>query len=202
MKEKDGFTSYKKHIEGSSLYAFKGEGIINSPIEKIVGILLDNDNATKWVPRLKFCMIAERQNMWPMRFVQYSIFDAPWPVKDRYFLSEVNVDINTAKTRIVITYKNIDDMQPFWAITPPLKAIKGNIDGSQYTLVKRLNGVSTDFTAISIVQPNGNIPTWLINWVGESMPFDTIKRLKRRLNDPSLSPQEDIKKLFIHTQKR
>lgn len=180
IKEKHGVKAYKKHIPNSTLYTFKGEGIIPQPIEKVVALLLDNQSATQWIPKLISCKELSNNNQWPKSFMQFSLFDAPWPLKDRYFFSRIDVQIRDNGNTVIIDYEDIAAEAGLKEVQPPVKAILGELSGSEYTL-KRLDDGKTYFSAISAVRPNGKIPNWLLNWVGSSMPFDSFIRMNQEL---------------------
>ena len=194
MEEKWGIKAYKQRLINSDLYAFKGEGTFNSAMINVANIILNNDRATEWVPNLSECKTALKDNQWPVSFSQYSVFDAPWPVRDRYFLSRINVTVSPDKKDLVIRYDNIPSTEDV-EISPPSNAVKGRITGSEYYLTQRPDG-KTDFTAISRVDPKGNIPGWLINWIGKNMPFDMWERMEKRLKDPSVVVAPELYQLL------
>ncbi|MCY4046318.1 MAG: hypothetical protein OXE99_14740 [Cellvibrionales bacterium] len=196
IKQKHGVNAYKKHIEGSTLYSFKGEGIINHPIEKVVALLLDNQHATEWIPKLIRCQELKTNNQWPKSFMQFSLFDAPWPIKDRYFFSRIDVSVSDNGNQVIIHYDDISpDLGLKEAPIPP-NAILGKLSGSEYTLKRLANG-KTHFSAISSVKPNGKIPNWLLNWVGGSMPFDSYLRMDKALTGLARSVPQPILDLIV-----
>ena len=132
IKTKHGVSAYKKHLPNEGLYAFKEEGFIDHPIDKVLTVLLDNNRETEWVPKLSECKILKSES-WPQSFSQLSLFDAPWPIKDRYFYSKVSVEIN--KNNIDIFYHNLD-LQPPLTEDKKRNAIQGSIAGSHYRLIQ------------------------------------------------------------------
>lgn len=152
-------------------------------------VLLDNNRATEWVPKLSECKIVKSES-WPQSFSQLSLFDAPWPIKDRYFYSKVSVEIN--KNNIDIFYHNLD-LQPPLTEDKKRNAIQGSIAGSHYRLIQSTDDNRTFFIATSVVRPYGKIPQWLINWAGSSMPFDTVKRLNKQLQKSDINVPGSVK---------
>ena len=52
-RTKDGIRVYKREVPGSALLAFKGEGTVDAPIEKVATIIYDTTRATEWIADLK-----------------------------------------------------------------------------------------------------------------------------------------------------
>ena len=53
---------------------------------------------------------------------------------------------------------------------------------------------SIRLTAVSMADPRGSVPAWLINWVGSSWAYDTMARLRAQVN------RSDVVELPMVTQ--
>lgn len=184
IKEAEGVMSYKRQTANNSLMAFKATAIIDAPVHKVLDVLIDSEQSKLWIPKLKFSEIIERHS-WPNQYLQFTRFNAPWPVKDRIFLSQVNVTINPLNFQTDIHYSN-STQKRFIKNT-----IRGNAEGSHFTLEPRNNGKATYLVATSMADPNGFIPKWLINWVSTNVAHDTIILLRAYIKEnPTPTPPE------------
>src|SRR5690349_8969755 len=49
IREQDGITVFRREVPGSPVLAFKGEGVVPAPIEKVATIIFDTTRAPEWV---------------------------------------------------------------------------------------------------------------------------------------------------------
>ncbi|CAA0119246.1 Uncharacterised protein [BD1-7 clade bacterium] len=190
IKEQDGVIAYKMRDDKSGLYLFKSVGVIEAPIDQVLSVVVDSKEAQEWVPKLMECEILDVSEF-PDTFLQYSKYDVPWPMKDRVFISDVKIDVDPRTHRTEIRYTNTQHQIDY----DPEKVVQGYIGGSTYTLVPTRAGF-THITAVSVVDPKGGVPAWLVNWVAESMPFDTMQRLRARLESDDLVLDENLIALY------
>lgn len=55
-------------------------------------------------------------------------------------------------------------------------------------------------TAVSMADPRGSIPAWLINWVGSSWAYDTMVRLRAQVHRPDVIELPTV--VQIYTEER
>ncbi len=187
-RDEESIRSYKSNQAGQKLVAFKSDSVIDAPIAEVLSVLLDDEDADKWIPRLAGSEI--RTGDWPTDYVQFTRFDSPWPVRDRIFLSRVNVTVDPETHLTDIYYHN----QPNAELVP--KTILGSTEGSHYQLHSLNNGTQTRLIAISMANPNGSIPKWLVNWVCKNVPHDTVVLLREHLANNTIVVEEGILQLY------
>ena len=188
-RDEDNIRSYKSKQQGQKLVAFKSDSIIDAPIAKVLSVLLDSDTATQWIPRLQQSIISDAEK-WPLAYTQFTRINAPWPVRDRVFLSTVNVEVDPESHLTTITYTAKADAVAL------KKTVLGSVDGSVYQLSEVDNGRKTRLLAISIANPNGMLPKWLVNWVSATIPHDTVVLLRQYLANHSVSIDPKIARLY------
>jgi hypothetical protein len=184
MRDESGIRSYKRVVPGSPLMAFRGEAIIDAPIARVMSVLFDADRVGEWIPH----MLESRVLRWidePVEYVQYTLFDAPWPVADRVFLSHVTVEVEPETRRTVILYGDAED-EP-----PTNRWIQGYNGGSYYILEPVDEGRGTRIIGVGQADPKGSIPKWLINWIGSSWPHNTLVHLRTQV------ARDDIEELAV-----
>jgi len=87
----DGLTLYWSKVEGSQVIAFRGEGIVDAPLEKVASIIIDTTRGTEWIDSLVSSKVV--RNLSPTEFVEYDHAGIPFPfdqvMSDRDFVSHV-----------------------------------------------------------------------------------------------------------------
>jgi hypothetical protein len=174
-------------VPGSSIYSFRAESELDAPMVRVMSVLLDADRVDEWIDRLA----ESRVHRWiraPIEYVQYTRFDAPWPVTDRVFLSRVLISIDPRSHDTVIEYHNTKE-EP-----PEGRWLRGYAGGSYYELKPLDGGDRTALLAVGVADPRGSIPVWLVNWIGASWAHDTVMALRAQLARPDVEnlPEFDL----------
>lgn len=166
---KDGISVYTKDIPGSSLKAFRAEGDIQAPIEKVNRILYDTPGQVKWMPD---CIVSyDLKNDPENVFISYNETKAPI-VNNRDVI--VETIITKTKDRIIHESRAVDrpdlvpecrgkvrikDMRAMWELSPA--------------------GCGTHVIYEVIANPGGIIPGWLTNAASKDIPYRTVLGLKK-----------------------
>jgi hypothetical protein len=183
IRDDDGIRTYRIQRPDSPLLAFKGEGVIDAPIDLVSSVCLDAERAGEWIGLLSESVVL-RWLEEGRGYVQFTRFDLPWPVRDRVFVSRVVLDVDPDSYAATLSYHESDE-------TPAIDdAILGSTAGTHFRMRPIEGGAKTFFTGIGIADPKGAIPVWLVNWAGRSVPHETLQALRRqvRKDDVSVSP--------------
>lgn len=173
LRDADGIRTYQRIQEDSPLLAFRAEAAIAAPLDEVLSVLLDDQRVDEWIPGISQSII-ERWIRKPWEYIQFTRFDAPWPVRDRVFRSRVTIEVHREHSRVEIRYDaaggdlDIPD------------AIEGSAAGSYY-LLEPLEDHQTWLMAVSVADPRGSIPTWLVNWAGSTWAHRTVTLLREQL---------------------
>jgi hypothetical protein len=177
-RDEDGIRSYVRASSNSDLLAFKGETTLDAPIDRVLSVVLDADRVGEWIPRIVESTVL-RWERGSNEYIQFTRFNAPWPVKDRVFLSRVVLEIDPVTSRTSLRYYNAPEE------TLPVRddgpAIHGSAGGSYYLLEPADGGRATRLLAISAADPKGSLPVWLINWAGTSWAHETMSSLRAQV---------------------
>ncbi len=183
IRDDDGIRTYRMDRPDSPLLAFKGEGVIDAPIERVLSVCLDAERAGEWIGLVSESAVL-RWLPGSRAYVQLTRFDLPWPVRDRVFVSQVELDVDPRSYVATLTYHESDEAPAIAG------AILGSTEGTQFTLQPVEGGARTLFTGVGIADPKGAIPAWFINWAGRSIPYRTLQSLRRQAgkDDVTVSP--------------
>jgi len=180
IDEVDGISVFRKEIVEDDLVFFRGEGLIDAPLIKVVNVIIDEDRTTEWVDDLVESKVLKVIN--PKEFFVYTHVGTPFIVEDRDFLSLGK--IITRKGHFEMNLNSVVD-----PILPPGKYVRGDVH-----LSWKLDAVEDDkktfITAEMNTDPKGNVPRWLINRVQKSWPKNTIQKLRSQAakNDIQIKP--------------
>ncbi len=93
-------------VAGSPNYAFRGTGIVQTNIGRVISTLYDHTHANRWVHKLAESKALRDGNL---SMVVWQRFDNPWPVKDRDFVYLANPTYDEEKKYFRASFSDITD---------------------------------------------------------------------------------------------
>ena len=173
VKTKVGIKVDRKTMSGSSLFAFRGEGVLDVPIGNLVTVLLDDTIAVEWVDlMLEHSIIREET---PEKQLIYEWYGLPWPISDRDYVMWEVANYDAEKKEFTLDFESVDD-----ASKPKQDCC---VRAMAYRTFWRLVKVSDTQTNVEVevfTDPKGSLPAWLINMIQEDWPWKTIAGLRSR----------------------
>lgn len=184
----DGLTIYWSKVEGSPVIAFRGEGIVDAPLEKVASVIIDTTRGTEWISSLVESRVVRENSS--TEFIEYDHVGIPFPftavISDRDFVSQVNLEADPQTKRMTVKYDSMEE-----ADVPPIKKYTRGIINCEFKLVPMSIPEETYVEAEVFTDPKGNIPKWLVNFFQQSWPQDTFEGLRKQVK------KSDIKILPI-----
>jgi hypothetical protein len=184
----NGLTTYWSNVQGSQVIAFRGEGIVDAPMEKVASIIIDTTRGAEWISSLVLSKVV--RNISDTEFIEYDHVGIPFPfdqvISDRDFISDVNVKYDTKTGWMTVSYKPTTDIDA----SPMKKYTRGIID-CEFKLARMSMPDQTYVEARVFTDPKGNIPKWLVNFFQQGWPQDTFEGLKNQ------AKKTDIKTLPV-----
>jgi ribosome-associated toxin RatA of RatAB toxin-antitoxin module len=168
-KDKNGIQVYTRDRQGKGILEYKALTIIETDLEKLVGIIHDVDNYPSWTAN---CSTAEVYKVLSdSSRIEYMTTPVPWPLSDRDVVMEFVVMKHTdtyfhayltSKPDAIPEkkkYLRMKNSEGFW--------IFNKIDDHKVEIIHQFYG-----------DPEGNIPMWIINMFIVSGPYKTLKNLR------------------------
>lgn len=179
VRSEEGVRVYRREVPGSSLLAFKGDGIVNAPIAKVATVIFDTTRAHEWIEDLESSKIIR----WVSKneFVEYDHIGTPFILKDRDFLSLVSMKLDPEQGKISFHYRSTED-----PAVPPTKYIRGELMGTNFVLTSVDGGKGTHIHGEIHADPKGSVPKWLVNHFQKNWPVITLKNLRRQVAKPDV----------------
>ena len=186
----DGIKAEKKEVPGSAVLAFRGEGIVDAPLTKVATIIFDTKRAPEWIVDLEFSKIVKWLS--PSEWVEYDHINTP-PIimKDRDFVSKVNLNIDAKAKSITFLYSNTTDPE-----APETKFIRGDLMNTTFLLQSIENDQKTHVVGEIHCDPKGSVAKWIVNYFQSDWPIDTIRNLRKQAAKPDVKNNEKIVALF------
>jgi len=194
-----GLTIYWSKVEGSQVIAFRGEGIVDAPLEKVASIIIDTTRGTEWIDSLVSSKVVKKISA--DEFIEYDHVGIPFPfdtlMSDRDFVSKVLLEADPQTRRMTVSYLPTEDEQ-----APVLKKYTRGIMTCVFKLVPMSLSEETYVEAEVHCDPKGGVPKWLVNFFQEGWPqttFENLRRQAKKTDIQTLPVVEDL--LQKHTVK-
>jgi len=175
IDDEHGIEVFKKDLPDTALTAFRGRGIIQAPIGKLMWVMSDNVHRTEWVDRLVKSVILQQEDGYSS--IVYQEFSTPALVAKRDFVYRArarSLPDGSAKLEIASVH------HPH---APPTVGVRGELRDTSYLFVPK--GPGATFVDVSVVtDPKGSLPKWVVNMIQKSWPMNTLMALREHVKKP------------------
>jgi hypothetical protein len=161
----------KKSIGDSDLVAFRGVGVLAGTPVEVATAMLDREHRISWMRDVKELRTVRIFS--PGHYVEYSLVQTPFIVKNRDFVVRTDVEADPARKRIVINSRSVVDVE-----TPETSAVRGELTEGRFTLESGPRPGTTKITADMDVDPKGTCPRWMVNHFQKNWPIVMFYSLK------------------------
>ncbi len=186
LGDDDGITVYRREVPGSSLIAFKGEGVINASIIRVASVLTDSSRATEWVDSLAESKIVRQVS--ETKTIHYDHIATPFVLKDRDFVSDCKLEFDPAHKKVTLNFHAVTD-----PLAPPTNYVRGELMHSSFTLTSLEHGTKTHIVAEIHADPKGSVAHWIVNLFQKRWPRNTITRLRAQVAKPDIQEHPRLK---------
>lgn len=171
-KRADGITVHTRPVEGSGIDEFRGEAIVDAPVDAIVALLRDSDRFKDWFPNTSESRLLDREGDVSH---QYSVMATPWPISDRdnVLRSVLSRDPATGVVEIEVTAN--PDHYPEQPDRVRVRRARG---GWRF---EPRGPARTHVTFFMHLDPGGGVPQWMINARVVATPFEALSNLRATL---------------------
>ena len=162
------------------VFSYRAETVYDTSIEKAVSLVLDVENAVKWVPYMGSVKVLSRDDK-KGEFLLFMLLDFPFPLKDRDLVVQGKIQKN-AQGIISIKNKAIDKG---YAKNP--NYVRLNDYQGDWTFQKLANN-KVKVSTYSYANPEGSIPLKFVNLFVEQKPYQMLQKMKTELGKSSSVP--------------
>lgn len=193
-KSQDGIKVYTCDTDTSKFRSIKVECELMCSLGKLENCLLDFENYTHWQFNTVECKRIEK--IGDGEFIYYAKIEAPWPVSDRDMV--VRLRSNRSGNQLLISANSEQGI-----LSEKEDVVRVPASRSQW-IVKEIGKELLEIRYSIQIDPGGNVPAWLVNWVCANAPLQSFqalkKRLKKSISDHLLLDQkhENMNDLDVH----
>lgn len=181
-KESDGIRIFTTDLPGSDFAAFKAVADMDVSMSQLMAVMINPKSCMEWVHNC----IASRafgDGDFHDRYA-YSVNDMPWPVQDRDYVIRIRTHGEEQSGVVVMDLNAIPDARK---------------DNDDYVRVEKsdtlyrfepLGPDQTRMTWIQHTEPNGTIPSWLVNSLIVDIPLKSMRKLETVAQKPRYAGYE------------
>lgn len=170
-KDKNGVKVYTRSLDSTKIKEYKAVVLANTSVKKALEVILDGNNLWKWNHKTSESKTVSQIS--GSEFIFWMKNDLPWPIKNRDNVSLVKVreitngywiDILPGPSSLVTEDEGtirMTNFKGYWSIVKKGKAVQ---------IIQQLYG-----------DPEGSLPSWLLNSVLTTAPFHSFCDLKELL---------------------
>jgi hypothetical protein len=186
IDDDDGITVFRREIAGSPVIAFKGIGVVNAPIARVVAVITDTPRSTEWMDSTSEARVVRKVS--PLEQIVYTHIATPVVMKDRDFVTRAKAEIDGAKKRFVIRIQSVNDPG-----APPTSYVRGEIHQSSFILTSIDGGKKTQVVTEIHADPKGSVAKWIVNLFQKNWPHNTIKNLRKQVGKGDIKESADLR---------
>jgi hypothetical protein len=185
----DDISLFRQEIPGSDVFAFKGEGYVDAPLEKVASFMADPLHSKDWIENLKSSRII--QVISPLEHIEYNQIRMPLFVTDRDLVLDVKVEVFKENQELVTHLKSVDRPD----IHDCGDCVRGELIDSSFVL--KAAGPDRTFLVATIhADPKGSIAKWIVNNVQHDWAKYTIKRIRRQMKRTDIQILPEYQNIF------
>ncbi|MGK0222409.1 MAG: hypothetical protein ACI9ON_001648 [Limisphaerales bacterium] len=168
-RDRDGITVYTRSVPGSDFKEVRSEMTVPSPVNEMVGLVMDTDACPDWAALCKESHVAESVS--PQEAFIYTYNDLPWPVTDRDAVGHVKwsvADDRTVTMQVEIVLGKVPTKR---------RVIRLSQGTTSWAFTPTASG-NTKIISYAHLDPGGSVPPWITNMLLVDAPFDTMENMR------------------------
>lgn len=165
-----GITVSVRDEPGRDLPSLRGQGTIEGDVLYVLSVVLDAKGAMEWAEGAD--EVALLREIDPRQHLIYTHTDTPWPVTDRDMVMKRKIEVVKAGEAFRLRLECVAEGKA------PVDGIIRIRDCSSEFMLRKVDAQHTSIDYQVRVDPEGNLPKWLVAWVARKVPFDTLVNLE------------------------
>lgn len=174
-KATDNIRVYTIEQPDSNFRAFKAIAILDVPIQNLMAVMIDPTSCVAWVHG---CVESYGfgDGSFQDRYA-YSVNDMPWPVTDRDYVLHIVTEGREANGEVVMNLNAVPNRR---------EEIDGFVRVDRSDTVYRFvpEGDQTRMIWLQHTDPNGSLPSWLVNSLLVDIPIKSLQNLEQVAGQP------------------
>jgi hypothetical protein len=173
-KEGDGIQIFTRPVQGSAIREIRGATGVAAPFAAVVAVLADVSAIPQLSEMVSEARVLDSEGGTRCRY--YSAIGVPWPLRNRDVVYQRRITQDPATLAVVLTDVAVGD-------APPRDGyVRMTQSRQQWTVTPNGRQVLVEMRALS--DPNGPIPSGIINMMSVGAPYKTLEKLRKLVMDP------------------
>ncbi len=174
-RNEQGIRVYTRPVAGSPLLEFRGETIVNVPVEKATAFYERENELTEWFHRSKESKLIKKIS--DTESLLYLAADLPWPFFDRDGIYRRVKSVDPATGAVIYELHSAPDIYP-----PQKNRVRILYLNAEWRFTP-LPDNRTQVNYRTHTAPGGYIPPLLLNRFVVSIPFKTLLKFRAQVNN-------------------
>lgn len=170
MKEKNGALIYSRHVDISTVNAFKGIVELETDLNSLTALLLDCEYYPEWMRLTHVSEIVKKVS--ETEYYRYTINRLKWPLKSRDCSIYNKGFYNPDTGAVMLRFEHKPDYVP-----REKKYIRIPIIIGYYMITPLPNG-NVKLTFEAVVDMGGWLPSWIVNFYLADVPYGTFESIQ------------------------
>lgn len=177
-RESDGIKVWTREVPGSPLRGFKATMVVKSSLAGLVNLILDTDNARRWVYSTDRIQLLKR-DVEKATFVIRVETNFPWPLADRDVVVAGQISQDEKTRTVVIQSRSVPPGE-----YPEIPGFVRMPDMEGTWIFRPLSSELVEVTMLGRADPGGHIPPGIVNLIIDVTPYRTMQGMRRLLAEP------------------
>lgn len=175
IRDEHGIVVHRRKVEGFDLHEFRGRGIVDAPLPRVIAVLADAPRRVDWMER---CVASyEVEKIGETGQVAYNRTKGTWPVSDRDVVVYANSIFDVARREVRV---------PFHAVSHPKAPPRDGVVRIRHLrghwILRPADGGRTTWVEYQAhADPGGSIPSFAVNVISKTLPYKTIAKLRAQV---------------------
>jgi hypothetical protein len=171
----DGILVERRTVPGTNLKEFRGRGVVEAPLGRVLAIIRDAPHRCEWMPQCAEDYVVEENEAERVQ-ISYHRTKAPWPVADRDSTNRAELRVDLTKRRVFLPFEAVAHPK-----VPPVKgAVRMPFLRGHWILQPTSGGGATDVEYQVHADPGGSLPEWIANLASKKLPLLTLAGLRKQ----------------------
>lgn len=170
----DGILVERRTVPGSNLKEFRGHGVVDAPLGRVLAIIRDAPHRCEWMAQCAEDYVIEENEAARVQ-ISYHRTKAPWPVADRDSINRAELRVDLARHRVFLPFEAIDHPK-----VPPVHGAVRMPFLRGHWILQPVGSGATDVEYQVHANPGGSLPEWMSNMASKKLPLLTIVGLRKQ----------------------
>jgi hypothetical protein len=173
--DEDGIKVWQREVPGSSIVEFRARGRIQAPLIQVAAVLRNSGREEEWMESCVDSHVVEYHSA--IEAVIYNRTGSPVPfISDRDLVVEAKTTVLPNRHALRVDFQSVQH-----ARAPSVDGVVRMAKVEGHWELARIDANTTEVDYQIQADPGGALPSWLVNWASQRIPFNTIAAMRNQV---------------------